>query len=149
MRRSKLGYTERQGAYAMNKLGGSDKSKTKIALRSGYAPSVAIHATEKIEDTEGYANAMSALASQNGNLALKVYYDLLHRDLSKESVKTLLDALTTLASAWQVYTPKVKDENDNVNKLRSIVLNRIENQTINQPVASAPAITAPIDDDDF
>ena len=131
MKRTKNGYTRKQYAYAQNNLSGNGVSKKDIALRSGYSMNAANSVKTKIEDTEGYANAMSALASETGNLALKVYHTLKHKDLSKESVSTLLGAITTLSHAWEKFTPKVKEEDNSNNRLKGILLQHVEHQTIN------------------
>ncbi len=132
MRRPKNGYTARQLAYATNKLGAKSPSRRQSALAVGYAPSVADKAVEKIENTEGFHNAMAKLASDNGNLALKIYSELKMRDLSKESVPTLLNAVATLAKAWEVYTPKQKTLDNDKNPLRAIILR--EEKIINAKV---------------
>lgn len=131
MKRRKNGYTLRQYAYAQGTLA-PKKTRTKkaLALSVGFAPSVADNTKAQIENTEGFSNAMSALASENGNVALKVYHELKHRDLSKVDFDKLLNAITTLASAWSVYAPK-QDKGDSTNKLRDIILQRVENQTVN------------------
>ena len=132
MRRTKNGYTRKQYAYAQNNLGGKGKTKKEIALMSGYKTSVAESVRDKIENTEGYANAMSALASETGNAALQIYHAFKHKDLSKESIPTLMSALSTIASAWETFTPKQKQSEDAPsNKLRGILLQHVENQTIN------------------
>ncbi len=123
MKRTRNGYTAKQLAYATRRLGGQHQTKKETALASGYAESVANSVMVRIENTEGYANAMAKLASDNGNLALKIYSELKNRDLSKENVPTLLSAIKTLADAWQVYTPKQKDSNTD-NPLRAIILSQ-------------------------
>lgn len=124
MRRPKNGYTTKQLAYATRRLGGMDKTKQETAIQAGYSPNVATSVMNKIEKTEGYANAMAKLASDNGNLALKIYHEMSHRDLSKESTPVLLSAIKTLAEAWQVYTPKAKEDNPKENPLRAIILQK-------------------------
>lgn len=132
MRRTKTGFTRRQYAYAKRTLGGDKDSKKDLALAVGYSPSVAHSVAQKIENTEGFDNAMALLASESGNLMMKIYHTLNKKDLSKESVPVLLNAVTTMANAWQAFTPKEeRTKESGANKLRSIVLNRIENQTIN------------------
>lgn len=134
MRRTRNGFTNKQYAYAKKRLGGDNDTKRGTALAVGYAPSVANVATHHIEQTEGFDNAMAMLASESGNLMMQIYHQLKNKDLEKESVSTLLNAVTVVSQAWERFTPKQKDTENTGNKLRSIVLNRIEHQTINAPV---------------
>ena len=131
MKRAKNGYTRKQYAYAQNNLSGNGESKREIALRSGYTLNSANSVMSKIEQTQGYSNAMSALASDTGNVALKVYHSLKNRDLDKESVPVLLKAIDTLANAWEKFTPKQSDDSGQPNRLRGIILQHVEQQTIN------------------
>lgn len=130
MRRTKNGYTRKQYAYAQNNLGGKGKTKKEIALMSGYAPSVAHSVVGQIESTEGYANAMHALAGETGNFALKVYHSLNKKDLDKEDFKTLLNSITTLAEAFERFTPK-RQEQPAESPLRAILAQKVNKQTIN------------------
>lgn len=133
MKRSKTGYTMKQHAYARNLLSGKKESKTEVALSVGYAPATARNAGFEIEKTEGFSNAMSALAGESGNLYLQIVHTLKHKDLSKESTDTLLNAITTMANAWSIFTPKQKNndsDSDSVSKLRNVLLQHVEHQTI-------------------
>lgn len=142
MRRTKTGFTPKQYAYAKNTLGGNGRSKKEIALVSGYSKSVAISVSEHIEKTEGFDNAMSALASESGNIMLAIFHRIKHhKNLDDADLPSLLKIVEVMGQAWERFIPKQKD-NDTANKLRSIVLNRIENQTVNQtikPVGNKPA----------
>ena len=129
MKRPKNGYTRKQYAYAQHSLSGKGKTKKEAALLSGFSPSVALKATEKIERTEGYANAMAALASETGNVALKVLHTLKHKNLENEDTRVLLEAVTVLASAWDRFTPKPsKDEETRKdgNMLRAIFVETVK-----------------------
>lgn len=130
MKRTKNGYTRKQYAYAQNNLSGKGKSKKEIALMSGYSLNAANSVKVKIENTEGYSNAMAALAGETGNFALQVYHALKQKDLSKESVSTLLGAVSTLASAWEKFTPKAK-EDEGHNRLKGVILQHVTTQNIN------------------
>lgn len=125
MKRTKNGYTTKQWAYAQNRYGAKGDSKKEIALVSGYSPSVANSVVGKIESTEGYANALGALAMENGNVALKVYAEIKNRDLSKIDFDKLLNSITVLANAWSVYVPKNEKTSESGNKLREIVMARV------------------------
>lgn len=132
MKRRKNGSTLKQYAYAKKLLGAEKQTKKEIALSVGYSPSIAENTKSMIEQTEGFDNAMNALASETGNLVMQIYHTLKNKDLSKESVPVLLDAVTTMANAWERFTPKqTAEKGKGANKLRGIVLQRIEHQTIN------------------
>jgi len=132
MRRPRQGYTQKQFAYAQRTFGGEGVSKRQIALDIGYSESVANHPGVKIEASEGYSNAMSALASETGNFALQIFHALKHKDLSKESVPVLMNSLQTIAKAWETFTPKQQvNKGETDNPLRTILLQRVDNQTIN------------------
>lgn len=124
MKRTRNGYTRKQYAYAQNVLHGVGTTKKEAALVSGYSPAVAHSVVQKIESTEGFSNAMSALASETGNVALQVLHTLKHRDLSKEPTQTLLNAVNTLANAWERFTPKEQKNlpDKGSNRLRAILL---------------------------
>ena len=121
--------TIRQAAYAKHKLGGAAKSKKQLALMSGYSPSVAESVADHIENTVGYHNAVADLAGETGNMVMRIYHTLEKKDLSKESVPVLLEAVRTMASAWETFTPKQSSPTDN--PLRGILLQHVERQTIN------------------
>lgn len=132
MKRPKNGYTMRQYAYASHKLAPKKvRTKKEAALLAGYPPSTASTVSSHIEKTEGYANAVAALASETGNVALKVLHTLKYRDLTHESTSTLLEAVTVLASAWDRFTPKPsKDDDEGAgskgNPLRAIFVETIK-----------------------
>ena len=131
MKRAKNGYTRKQFNYAQMALNGN-KTKQEIALDAGYSPSVAVSVSSHIEKTEGYANAMAKLASDAGNVALKVFHELQGRNLKDEKTETLLKAVTVLADAFDKFTPKTKKEDDNKrdNPLRAIILTAPDIKTV-------------------
>lgn len=123
MKRPKNGYTRRQFNYARLSLDGK-QTKKNIALQVGYSNNVAHSVANKIEKTEGYHNAMAKLASDAGNVALKVFHELQARNLKDEKTETLLKAVTVLADAFDKFTPKTKKEDDGKrdNPLRAVIL---------------------------
>lgn len=121
MNTSKKGYTTRQYAYAKKRLGATQEFKKDTALAVGYSPSVAKNIALTIEKTKGFHNAMYALAGETGNMTMRIYHELAKKDLSQESVTTLLNAITVLAGAWETFTPKQKEESK-PNALRAIIL---------------------------
>lgn len=131
MKRAKNGYTRKQYAYVQNSLD-TNKSKRQVALQSGFSPSVALSVKSKIESTEGYHNAMAKLASDAGNVALKVFHELQGRNLKDEKTETLLKAVTVLADAFDKFTPKTKkeDESKRDNPLRAVILTAPDIKTV-------------------
>lgn len=82
-------------------LNGGAGSKKEAALLSGYTPAMANNAKAKIEDTEGYHNAMIVLATKSNNLMLAAMHEFEARGLSKFSNKDLVSALNAIGSAWE------------------------------------------------
>lgn len=125
MKRTKNGYTLKQYAYAQRRLAPKG-TKKQMALAVGYAPSVASSVSDKIEATEGYSNAMAALASDAGNIALKIMHKLKHADIEKMGFETAVDQLTKVAAVFEKFTPQAKNiENKGENPLRAIILEHV------------------------
>ncbi len=127
MKRPKNGHTPRQYAYAMRSLAPQGSTTKKdMALAVGYSEGVATAVSSHIEKTEGYENAMASLASKTGNVALKILHEIQHRDISKENFATLMEAVTTIAGAWERFTPKQsKSEDKKPSDLRAIILREV------------------------
>ncbi len=125
------------------------ESRRQLAVSVGYSQSVADKVTEKIESTEGYANAMAALASETGNVALKALNVLKNRDLSKETTAQILDAIETLGRAWDRFTPQIVKADDNAKRssLRSIILE--DSRVIDAEVKQEANEIDQASDDDF
>lgn len=130
---SEKGSTPMQRAYAMRVWGAKGSDKTAIARAVGYSSWVSRSATSKIEGTKGFQNAMLKLANDSNNLALSVLAEFKARGLKDFSNKDLVGALNAIGSAWSKFNGEEKRktaETESGNRLRTIVLNRIENQTI-------------------
>lgn len=128
MKRRKDGYTPKQYAYAMRSLAPKkSRSKREMALAVGYSDNVAKNTLARIERTEGFENALGALASKTGNAALKILAEVNNRDLSKVPLAELMSSITTLAHAWETFTPQEKEpENKGSNPLRAIILEHVK-----------------------
>lgn len=100
MKRPQKGSTIKQYAYATRRLSGQGNSKKEIALLSGYTQSMAENAKAKIEDTEGYQNAVIQLATESNNLLMAVMAEFKVRGLSDFSNKDLNAALNAISGAW-------------------------------------------------
>ncbi len=150
MKRPKTGSTPKQWAYATNRLGGKGRSKKEIALLSGFSPAMAENAKYKIEETEGYHNAMFALATESGNLVLAALSEYKRRGLTDFTNNELNGMLNAVTSAWERIEKKRnpdKLKTEEGNPLRKVVMNRIENQTvINNPAVPASATPTKIKD---
>lgn len=148
MKRPAKGSTVKQFAYARRKFGGEGKTKKEIALMSGFSKSVAENAKNKIESTEGYQNAMIELAAESNNLVLAILAEYKARGISDFSNKDLNGALNAISHAWEKFD-KARRPNQmqtpQGNPLRAMVMQRVENQTINvaQPSSEIPATTSP------
>jgi hypothetical protein len=135
MKISKRGATMQQIAYARRAWGGRADSKKQIALDVGYSPSVADSPKSKIEDHKGFNNAMAVLAAESNNLALSIMHEFKSRGVQDFSNKDLVGALNAIGGAWTRFNNGLREENHPVdngkNRLKTIVLQRIENQTLN------------------
>lgn len=124
-----------QIAYARRVWGGKAHSKQQAALDVGYSPAVAASPKSKIEDRKGFNNAMAVLASESNNLALSIMHEFKSRGVKDFSNKDLVGALNAIGGAWTRFNQGLREENhplDNgKNRLRTVVLQQIENQTLN------------------
>lgn len=131
--------TPKQTAYARRVFGGEGTSKKQIALEVGYSPSSANSIMTHIENKPGFQNAMLKLAKDSNNLALSAMSEFKARGFKEFSNKDLVGALNAIGSAWSKFNaPLSKHYNMDGpgtklgnNKLRTIILQRIENQTVN------------------
>lgn len=140
MKRGKNGSTPKQYAYATKRLSGDGRTKKDIALSVGYSSTIANNIKHKVEETEGYQNAVIELARKSNNVVLAVLAEYEARGLEDFSNKDLNGALNAIASAFEKFN-KVRAPNSkqDENPLRKAILQKIENQTIhisNTPVPS-------------
>lgn len=163
MKRTKKGSTVKQYAYATRRLSGQGKSKKEMALLSGYTPSMAENVKNKIEDTEGYQNAVIGLAAESNNLLLAVMAEFKARGLKDFANKDLVAALNAISGAWD-RIEKTRGPNKlrtpEGNPLRAVFTERVRTVAIdNTPATEVPATpeatdaeyteTAPDDPNDF
>lgn len=148
------GYTEKQMNYALKKFSGEAGNSMQIARSVGYSDAVAKSPKQKIESKTGYKNAMLEILRKSDNQVLKIMGAIDKRGFDEYSNKDLINALTAIGQAWAKFNDVAKggDGDDAIvkhNQLRTIVMNRIENQTVNQ-VAETKVIkeipNEPIDD---
>lgn len=122
----------KQMAYARRVFGANGESKKQIALDVGYTPAVSNSVTTHIENKPGFHNAMAALAIDSNNLALAAMHEFKSRGFEDFSNKDLVAALNAIGSAWSRFNqvPKEPSSNPSTNKLRTVILQQIENQTV-------------------
>lgn len=133
MKISKNGSSLRQQAYARRVWGADGPDKKSIALDVGYSPNAAKSVVSKIESRPGFQNAIAVLANQSNNLALEVMNELKARGTQDFSNNDLIKALSAIAKAWDTFNkPLLKGfepkEDNGKNKLRTVILQRIERQ---------------------
>ena len=136
----------KQLAYARGILGATGINKKQIALDVGYSSSVANSIVGHIESKPGFHNAMSALARDSNNLALAAMHEFKARGFEDFTNKELVGALNAIGSAWSKFNaePKEKDRTPSGNRLRTVVLQQIENQT--QNITPPTSTTRGVDD---
>lgn len=126
--------TPRQFAYARRLFGGQGVDRKQIALDVGYTPTMANHVKEKIESTVGFHSAMAKLAADSNNVALSVMHELQSRGFENFSNKDLIGALNAIGNAWSKFNQKALEregDRPEKNRLRTVVMQHIENQTLN------------------
>ncbi len=101
MKRPKNGSTPKQFAFAQRMMGGGGETKREVALLSGYTPSMADNVRAKIENTEGYHNAMAELAHKSNNLMLEALHQFEARGLNGFTNSELIKALNAIGNAWE------------------------------------------------
>jgi hypothetical protein len=127
--------TMRQMAYARRIFNGDGVNKKQIALDVGYASNLSKSVTSHIEETAGFHNAMAQLAYESNNLALAAIEEFKPRGFEDFSNTEMINALNSISSAWAKFNV-VKPEPSNKtssNKLRTVILQQIENQNVMSP----------------
>ena len=137
---SRRGSTMKQMAYAKRLFGAEGNNKKQIALDVGYAPNVARSVSSHIENKVGFNNAMIQLANESNNLAMAVMHEFKARGFKNFDNKELTNALNSISSAWAKFNEvsKPKEEGPNTNRLRTIILQQVENQTIGPKAEESP-----------
>jgi len=134
-------------AYARRMFQGEGLNKKQVALDVGYSPNVARSVRSHIENKAGFNNAMAALAVDSNNLALAAMHEFKARGFEDFSNKDLVGALNAIGSAWAKFNNAIPKENGNTggtNKLRNVILQQIENQTLIQGDHPAEEVKNPI-----
>lgn len=148
MKISSVGSTPQQAAYARRVWAGKGVNKKQIALDVGYSPYVANSVVSKIESKRGFHNAMAKLASDSGNVALSVMHELKSRGFKNFSDRDLIASLNAIAGAWDRFNKGMieaeKPKDNGKNRLRTVVLQRVENQ-VNNNIIEPPVEPEPED----
>ncbi len=115
--------------------------------------SVAENIKAKVEDTEGYSNAIVALAAESNNLLLGVLHEFKARGLTEFSNADLVKALNAISGAWERIEQKrapSQMKTEAGNPLRGVFQRRVETQTVTiEPVPPTPPIVAEVIDLDL
>jgi len=150
----KNGSAEKQMEYAKVRIFSNKRpSKKRAALKVGYSLTTANSAVSKIESKPGYINAVSKLSNESQSLALDIMEEFKRRGIKEFSDKNLIGALNAIGNAWAKFNapPKINPKRDGAydsgkNPLRTVILQRVENQTISAPATTVE--TAPLPDED-
>jgi hypothetical protein len=129
------GFTLQQMAFARRTFAAKEgETKETVALDCGYNPYAARSTKSKIEQTKGYQNAIAALARDSHNIAVSVMAELQSRGFEEYTNKDLVSALNAISLAWSRFSEPISRSSESSdpskNRLRTIVLQQIENQTI-------------------
>jgi len=141
--------TPKQIAYARRVWGGQGESKREVALDCGYPPSVANSVKSHIEDKDGFKAAMAALASESNNLAMEVMWEFKRRGLEGFGNQELVNAMRVISGAWEkFYAAQNPGERNpgggsgqSTNRLRAVILQQVENQTVSIPAETVSSAT--------
>jgi len=141
------GSTIKQAGYARDVFAGNGRNKKEIALNNGYTLNAATSAKSKIENTKGYKNAMIEILRESDNTVLNIFAEFRARGFKDFSNKDLINAVTAISTAWEKFNTSDKGKDggpQSANKLRSIILQQVENQTINQTVPAKIVEAEPV-----
>ena len=128
-------------AYARRVFNGQGVNKKQIALDVGYSPNVANSLQSHIECKPGFLSAMSRLAAESNNLAMEALIEFKLRGFKEFTNSEMVSALSAISQAWAKFNPEARAQQEgsnSTNKLRTIILQQIENQTVQAP--SDPAV---------
>lgn len=121
-------------AYARRIFGAKGRTKKDIALDLGYSANTANSVASHIESKPGFKNAMAKLAAESNNLALNAMAEFKARGFAEFSNKDLISALNAIGAAWERFNKAKRgddgDENPRKNRLRTVILQQIENQNV-------------------
>jgi hypothetical protein len=124
----------KQMAYARRVFNGQGVNKKQIALDCGYSPNVANSISSHIENKPGFLNAVATLAAESNNMAMEVMAEFKARGLKEFTNQEMIGALNAIAGAWAKFNPEARarqqEGSQSTNRLRTVILNQIENQTV-------------------
>lgn len=135
--------TMKQQAYARKIFNGDAVNKKQAALDVGYSANSSHSIVSHIEKTPGFHNAMAKLAYESNNLAIAAMEEFKARGFKDFSNTEMIKALQAISGAWAKFSAPLnessKPDKPNSNKLRTVILQQIENQTVIE--GSKPIIT--------
>lgn len=104
-------FTHKQYQYA-NYIMNEDMTRGEAMIRAGYSEKASEHPA-RVEQSEGFVTAMTAIAGSTGKAFIKFINEVERRDLSQEDTKVILQGIDTLSRAWERFVPKKKDVENN------------------------------------
>lgn len=126
--------TMKQQAYARRVFNADGVNKKQIALDVGYTPHVARSVTTHIESKPGFHMAISRLAAESNNLALSAIEEFKARGFKEFTNAEMISALKVISDSWAKFSMPAreveKSNTSSTNKLRTVILQQIENQTV-------------------
>ena len=151
MKISSSGSSLKQKKYAQDVFSANGRTKKEIALNAGYTLNAAKSVTSKIENTKGYKNAMMEILRESDNVVLNIFGEFRSRGFQDFSNKDLVAAVTAISTAWEKFNNRGKSEDgpQSANKLRTIILQQVENQTIQQKEEPKIVEVAPVETNEY
>jgi len=144
--------TLQQTAYARRIFGGQGKCKKYIAQECGYSSNVSNSIKSHVEKSAGFHNAMAKLAVDSNNLAMAAMEEFQSRGFKEFTNKDLVGALNAIGNAWSRFNAPLKEAGEgtnSTNKLRTVIMQQVENQTVNASVPKPVKTDELKPEDDF
>ncbi len=103
----------------------------------------------KVEDTDGYKNALATLGKESNNLLLEIFNQFKVRGLTQFSNAELIKALNAISGAWERIEKKRAPDQMRTpegNPLRAILQQRVETRTVTLEAAPpTPPTPTPVE----
>jgi hypothetical protein len=130
----RLGITNRQKKYAYHVMN-TDTTKKEALLASGYSEAIA-HNPHKVENSNGYKLAMAGIFAKTGNVAMTLLNELEVRDMKKETTENIVKFFDVMTKAMERIAPKQKDNDSDVSKIFSGIINGDTEESLTDDVVS-------------
>lgn len=110
--------SQKQRKYAFNRMN-NETTKGEAMLDAGYSETMS-KKPSVIEASKGFHHAMATLASESGNVAMRLMHEMQARDLTEVPLDQLVSSLNTIANAWDKFVPKQAKEPIQDNDLKRV-----------------------------